>query len=87
MTDAFRIPAVLRGMDVVSGCILEAWPERSSSGRVFMRCSVTEYPPDLPDGAYQMALVGHTVFLKRWHGKWDLNFLPPEIDLRPTGSL
>lgn len=76
----FRVPAVLRGMDVVTGCIVEAWVERSSFGRTYIRCNVIEHPSDLPDGTYQLALAGHTVVLKRWHGKWDLNFLPPEIN-------
>lgn len=79
MKSPARIPALLRGADVESKCILEIWQESSSTGRVFTRCRITNESPDLPDGPYQVAFASHTVKTWRSSGYWELGYLSPEI--------
>lgn len=84
MGSVARFPAVLRGPGVEAPCILEAWHEQSSAGRLFVRGRITEDPPELPDGAYLVAFERHTVRTNKVGGRWELVFLPAEVgnDLR-----
>ena len=79
MDSVVRIPAVLHGSGVASECILEAWQELSSRGRVFIRCRITDDAPQLPDGTYELEFDNHSVRTRKAFGVWDLVFLPSEI--------
>jgi hypothetical protein len=68
----------LRGPETDSKCILEAWQESSSTGRVFTRCRITNEPADLPDGPYQVIFGKHAVKTWKSLGNWELVYLPPE---------
>lgn len=85
MNSHARIPAVLRSPEVESKCTLEVWQESSSTGRIFTRCRITDDPPELPDGQYQVVFGHHKVKTWRSSGYWELVFLPPEAgaDLFP----
>jgi len=74
-----HVDALLRGMGRQAHCMLETWKERSSSGRVFTRCRIVDDPPGLPDGAYEIAVLGETIVTKKWSGVWDLTYLPPSV--------
>lgn len=74
-----HLPARLRGMGRVAGCILEVWDERSSSGRMYTRCRITNDPPNFPDGLYYVDFAGHMILTRRWGGLWDITFLPPDL--------
>lgn len=76
MASVIRLNALVRGMGRESPCMLEAWKERSSTGRVFTRCRIVEDPPDLPDGSYEIFVAGQRFNTKKWSGLWDLTFLP-----------
>lgn len=90
MSSVARVPAVLRGSDVESKCMLEFWQESSSTGRVFTRCRITEEAPGVEDGPYQVVFAGHAVKTWKTGGLWELVFLSPEIGadlyLRSVGA-
>jgi hypothetical protein len=76
-----RFSAVLRSPDVESKCTLEAWLERSSTGRVFARCQITDDAPDLPDGPYEVVFANHSVKTRKALGHWELVFVPTELGM------
>lgn len=76
-----RFAAVLRGTDVIAGCVMETWQERSSTDRVFIRARIVECSADLPDGKYTIEFAGHTIQVRRWGEKWSLTYLPSEIQI------
>lgn len=71
-------------MGLESKCTLEAWQERSSSGRVFTRCRIADDDPTLPDGPYEVAFGGGSVKTHKTSGAWELVFLSPEMKLDPS---
>lgn len=73
---------VLRGMDREAGCKLEIWKESSSTGRVFLRCKITDDPADLPGGEYELSIGDHRIPTRRWEGHWLLRYLPRDIRLQ-----
>lgn len=75
------IEGLLRGMGREARCELMAWRETSSTGRVYMRCSITRAPANLPDGSYQLFFAGHRVTTRKWEGHWLLRYLPQGIRL------
>lgn len=79
MRSVARFPAVLRGPGLESQCVVEAWQERSSTGRVFLRGRIVDDPPELPDGGYVVAFESHSVKTNKLGGLWELVFLPPEV--------
>lgn len=83
MTAVKHFPAVLHGMGAESEpvCTLETWQERLSGGRPITRCRITDDPPALPDGPYDLLVEGHSISARKASGQWQLIFLSPEIDL------
>lgn len=81
MNSIARFPAVLRNTDAESKCTLEAWLERSSTGRIFARCRITDDSPDLPDGAYEVLFAQHSVKTRKMSGCWELVFIPSELGI------
>lgn len=80
-----RIPALLSGPDgLVARCSIETWKEPSSTGRTYTRCRITDDPPALPDGEYLVEFAGHTVRTHKYHGKWELTFLSPDLEFSPA---
>lgn len=79
MSSLARIPAALHGPEAESNCILEAWQESSSTGRVFTRCRITDESPEVPDGPYQVVFANHRVKTWKTSGNWELIYLSPEI--------
>lgn len=79
MASVIRVEALVRGMGHEARCILETWKERSSTGRVFTRCRMSEGPPDLPDGSYEISIGEQSFSTRRWSGLWELTFLPSWI--------
>jgi hypothetical protein len=67
-------------MGVEAHCTLQAWRERSSTGRLFTRCQITDDAPFLPDGMYEIVFAGQSVKTRKTAGGWELVFLSPEID-------
>ena len=56
-----RIPAVLCCPDgTVARCFVETWKEKSSTGKTYTRCRITD-DPDLPDGDYIVDFARQTV--------------------------
>jgi hypothetical protein len=82
VADVTRVSAVLRGAGAARGlggmCILEIWTELSTQGRRFTRCRITDDPPELPDGAYEVEFAGHRIVTNKWGGQWELAFLWPQ---------
>lgn len=76
-----RVDGVLRGMDREAGCKLEIWEESSSTGRVFLRCRITDDPADLPGGEYMLFVGDHRIATRKFEGHWLLRYLPKEIRL------
>jgi hypothetical protein len=77
-----RIPAVLSGPDgIVTRCFVETWTEQSSTGKTCTRCRITDDPPELPDGDYMVEFAEQSVRTKRHHGKWQLVFLCPDLEM------
>lgn len=68
-----------RGPDVASKYTLEAWLERSSTGRVFTRCRIAVDAPGLPDGPYEVLFANHSVKTRKALGRWELVFVPTEL--------
>jgi hypothetical protein len=79
LRSVIRFPAVLRGTGEAGGagamCVLETWSERSSKGRRFTRCRITDEPAELPDGTYVIEFDARRVATKKNHGHWDLTYL------------
>lgn len=67
MGSIVHFAALLREPDVTANCVFETWQEKSSTGRVFTRARLAEYPPGLPDGQYTVEFAGHAVSIRRWH--------------------
>jgi hypothetical protein len=76
-----RVHGVLQGLEREANCVLMAWKERSSSGRVFTRCRVVDEPADLPEGPYTLTFAGYSVPTRKFDGCWMLSFLPEWIKL------
>ena len=74
-----RIPAVLSCPDgSVARCFVETWKEKSSTGKTYTRCHITDDPPDLPDGDYIVHFARQTVRTQKHEGRWQLVFLWPD---------
>lgn len=73
--EVVRVPAELRGMGAVAGCVLETWQERSSAGRSITRCRIVDDPSDLPDGVYDVNFAGTRLTTWKRCGIWELTFL------------
>jgi hypothetical protein len=96
LIDLIRMSAVLHSVhpaqDVGGMCTLEVWNEVSSRGRRFIRCRITNDPPELPDGAYRVEFAGYRVVTNKLEGHWELSFLWPQTvseftdDLRGRGA-
>jgi hypothetical protein len=71
-------------MGLESQCTLEAWQERSSTGRVFTRCRIVDDAPELPDGPYEIVFPGGSVRTRKTSGAWDLVFLAPDTHIDPA---
>jgi hypothetical protein len=76
-----RIPAILRGSHGnVGKCLLDCWTEKSSAGKTYTRCRITDDPPELPDGEYLLQLPNEKAIRTNKHrGMWALGFLAPEF--------
>jgi hypothetical protein len=76
-----RSRAFLKGLDREADCTLMLWKERSTKGRIYLRCRIVDEPWDLPEGPYKLSFSGHTVETRKFDGCWMLSFLPAGIDL------
>lgn len=76
-----QVPAILRGSQgMVGKCLLEFWPEQSSTGKTYTRCRVVDDPPELPDGQYTLQLPNEQLVRTNKHqGRWALVFLAPGL--------
>lgn len=81
MQGAVRAHGLLKGMDREAECRLILWKERSTAGRVYVRCRIVDEPADLPEGPYTLSFAGHQVETRKFDGCWMLSFLPPGIDV------
>lgn len=83
MTGAVEMPAVLRGIgnadDRVAMATVEMWSERSSQGRLFVRCRILDDPPELPEGRYEVEFGGSKFVTWKYGQTWELSFVPPDI--------
>lgn len=78
-----RIPAVLRSLTSfrVTGCVVETWTERASSGKAYTRCRIVNEPSDLPDGGYRVEFAGRSIRTNKVEGHWELTFLAPDVTI------
>jgi hypothetical protein len=80
--EMIRVPAVLHGTADCAGvhamCALEMWSEQSSHGRLYTRCRITDEPPELPDGAYEIEFEARKITTRKNEGHWELTFLWPD---------
>ena len=81
MQGVVRAHGLLQGLDREAECKLILWKERSTRGRVYVRCRIVDEPSDLPEGPYTLSFAGHKVETRKFDGCWMLSFLPPEIEL------
>jgi hypothetical protein len=67
------VTGTLKGMGHVVECRLMVTHSElaSDAGPAYVRCGVLE-APELPDGYYEAAFCGHTAFLHRANGFWNV---------------
>ena len=77
-----RIPALHSSPDGrAERCFVETWKEQSSTGRTYTRCRIVDDPPDLPDGDYLVEFAEQSVRTHKYHGRWELVFLYPDLEI------
>jgi hypothetical protein len=79
LSEVTRVPAVLHGVsdiaEVGGMCTLEVWVEQSSRGRHYIRCRITDDPPQLPDGEYRLEFDRYRLMTSKHEGQWGLSYL------------
>jgi hypothetical protein len=78
----------LKGMGHAVECTLMVTRSemRPQTGPAFVRCGVLDAPACLPDGYYEAAFCGHTAFLYRANGCWNVGIPWREFQAARTGS-
>lgn len=82
-----RIPALLIATDgTLTRCFVESWNERSSAGKTYTRCRITDDPPELPDGEYMVEFAEQPLRTHKHQGKWQLVFLAPDFGIEEMAT-
>lgn len=83
LNEVTRVPSVLHGIgdiaDTGGMCTLEVWVEQSSQGRHYIRCRITDDPPQLPDGEYRLEFERYRLVTSKHDGQWGLSYLKPGV--------